>query len=204
MTNLLNLPQIPAGTTITIAHNVDWDDQIFVTQPGFSGTVSVSGTLTASSESVSGIASTAGLAPGMVAVGYGIPVGTTITAVGTSTITLSNDATVSATLDITCYPPPLDLTGISFVSELRQNTTTSNLLISMSTANGLMVNGGTTGQFGWAVPAAKLPNWPAPLSGQGTLACVLDIQATDSSGALVNLCDANGPIPVTVNLAVTR
>lgn len=205
MTNLLNLPQIPAGTTITIDHNVDWYDQFSVSQPGFlANSIPVTGTLDGSTGVITGISSTAGIVPGMLAVAYGIPINATVSSVASSTVTINANTTVAASLTVTFYPPPLDLTGITFSSKLRLAATSSSALLAMSTTNGLMTNSGTTGKFGWAVPAASLPPWPAQLASQGTLSCVLDVQATDVSNALVNLCSANGPIAVTVNLAVTR
>jgi hypothetical protein len=224
-TNLLNLPQIVAGTTITIDSNVDWNDMFYVPVPGFPvGNVTVTpnngigaaltelgmplqvtGTLSSSSATVTAVSSISGLVPGMVAVGYGIPVGTAIAAVGSNTITLSAMPTINMTgALIYAYPPPLDLTGISFTSILRPSVVSATALLNASTANGLMVNGTTSGTFGWQVPAASLPVWPASLASAGTLPCFVDIQATDSSGALVNLCAASGPIPVTVQLPVTK
>jgi hypothetical protein len=101
-------------------------------------------------------------------------------------------------------PPPLDLTGISFSSMIRQSATSNTVLLQATTGNGLMNNGGVDGEFGWSVPAAKLPMWPAALGATGSLSCVIDIQATDGTGAIVNLCALNGPIPLTINLTTTR
>jgi hypothetical protein len=205
LSNLLNLPQIAPGTSIEIAANADWTDQFYIAQPGFpAAPISITGTLTDDSATVGAIASTSNVVPGMVAVGYGIPPGTTVEPDGSNALTLSNEATVNFTgASITLYPPPLDLTGISFTSMLRPSLTSAQALLKMSTGNGLMVNGGTSGQFGWQVPAASLPNWPPGLAQTGELSCVLDIQATDETGAIVDLCVA-GPIPVTVTLPVTR
>jgi hypothetical protein len=205
MTNLLLLPQIPAGTTITIDHNVDWNDQLFVSQPGFtSSSISVTGTLDGTTGNITNVTSTVGIIPGMLAVGFGIPIGTTVSSVTSDSFVLSNNTTLAATATVTLFPAPLDLTGITFTSKLRVSATSNTVLLVASTTNGFMTNGGMTGVFGWNIPAANLPNWPAPVQGQGTLSTVIDIQATDATGALVNMCAANGPIPLTVNLAVTR
>jgi hypothetical protein len=207
MTNLLNLPQIPAGDTITIAGNASWNDQYFVPQPGFpAAPATITATLSTSSATITGASSTTGLVAGMLAVGYGIPPGTTIVSFpGSGQITLSNEPTAAVTGgEITFYPPPLDLTGITFTSMLRLSATDPTVLLKMSTTNGMMVNGGPSGQFGWQVAPNQLPDWPAQLAVQGSLSCVVDIEATDSTGAVVNLCTANGPIPVTVLLPVTR
>jgi hypothetical protein len=210
MTNLLDLPQIPAGTTITIASNADFTDQFFVSIPGFSSAPqSITGTLTQGSAVITNILSTSGLVPGVSVSGYGIANGTVIApaGVGTNTITMNQFALQSfISADVIILPPPLDLTGIIFSSMIRPSQISTTVLLSMSTVitNGFMTNGNANGQFGWAVPAAKLPMWPPSLTSTGTLSAVIDIQATDATGAIVNLCALNGPIPLTVNLAVTN
>jgi hypothetical protein len=206
MTNLLSLPQIPAGTTIDIANNVDFVDQFFVSVPGFNSTPqAIVGTLTANSETITNVSTTAGIAPGMSIVGYGIPEDTTIISISANSIVMSQFASVSyVSITLTILPPPLDLTGISFSSMIRQSATSNTVLLQATTGNGLMNNGGVDGEFGWSVPAAKLPMWPAALGATGSLSCVIDIQATDGTGAIVNLCALNGPIPLTINLTTTR
>src|SRR5579872_4091267 len=153
MTNLLNLPQIPAGTAITISADADWDDQFFVAQPGFAATpIVVTGTLAVSTVNVTSLSATAGIVQGMVAVGYGIPPNTTVASVnpGASSLTLSNNALISGAVQITLYPPPLDLTGIIFSSMLRPSAASTTLMLNASTTNGFMTNGTTGGQFGWS------------------------------------------------------
>ena len=205
-TNLLSLPQIAAGTSITIQSDADWTDQFYVGVPGFPTVpLIVTGTLGASSTTVSSLSSVNGVIPGMMVAAYGVPNGTTVVSVGTTSLVLSNGATVAiAGASLTLYPPPLDLSLITFKSVLRTVVTQPLVLKQMSTDNGLMINGRGTGAFGWNVPAATLPSWPDSLAQTGSLACVLDISATDSSGAVVNLCTQSGPIPVTVRLSVTR
>lgn len=211
MTNLQNLPQLASGTTITIASNADWNDQFYVAQGGFAATsIEVTGNLTSGGSTISGVSTLSGVVPGMTVGAYGVPVGATVASAGVvsggNTIALSQDATLTYSgAEVTLFSPPLDLTGITFNSEMRQSDTDPTVLLSMSTSSGgLMVNGGTAGTFGYQVPAASLPNWPAQLSSGGSLACVVDIEATDSSGAIVDLCVIAGPIPVTVILPVTR
>lgn len=58
---------------------------------------SIKGNTTSGSATVADVASTAGLFVGQTVTGPGIPTGTTITAIGTSTITLSQNATATAT-----------------------------------------------------------------------------------------------------------
>lgn len=206
MSNLFSLPQIATGTTITIASNADWNDTFYVPQPGFpAGNISITGTLSNSSTTVTAVSSVSGLVPGDAVVGYGLPINTTITTVGTTTIVLSNMPTINITsAQLYVFPPPLDLTGIWFSSILRPSVTSASALLLASTANGLMINGNTFGTFGWRVPAASLPAWPPALTSAGTLSCFVDIQATDNTGAIVDMCVSSGPIPVTVLLPVTR
>lgn len=205
-TNLLNLPQIPAGTTIELVSNADWNDQFFVPVPGFNiAPFSLSGALAASSPTFT-VASSDDVLPDMLASGFGVPAGATVDAVTATTITLSENATITApNASVSFSPPPMDLTGISFSSKLRINAISAAVLLSCSTAAGTMTNGGTGGTFGWSVPAATMlvAPWPV-LELQGTLDCVADIIATDATGATVNLCAENDPIAVTVNLSITR
>jgi hypothetical protein len=205
MTNLLNLPQIPAGATISISSGADWNDQFFIGVPDFISTpIIVIGNLTSGLFTINGIASTAGLVPGMAVSGFGIPNGTIIApnGVGANSLTLNNTLTQTVSgLRVTVLPPPLDLTGITFTSMLRTSISTATVLISMSTTNGLMTNGDQAGTFGWSVPAAKLPAIPGLLA-TGSASLVVGIIATDSTGAIVDLCAQNGPIPVTVNFSV--
>jgi len=205
-TNLLSLPQFPAGTSITISSNADFNDQFFIGVPNFqSSPITIIGNLTTGTYVIAGIISTVGLVPGMAVTGFGISAGTIIASggVGATTLTLNNivTATVSG-LQITILPPPLDLTGISFSSMFRTNATTSTVLIQMTTQNLLMVNGAQAGTFGWNVPAAKLPGLLG-LSATGKLSLVIGVHATDTTGAVIDLCAENGPLPVTVNLSAT-
>lgn len=211
MTNLLSLQQIPAGTTIAISSNADFTDQFYVSQPNFSPSpLSIVGTLTQNNNIVSGLGSVVGLATGMPVLAPALPPSTTISSIGPLSIVLNNPANTNvSSAQLTILPPPLDLTGITFTSMLRKSITDATVLLRMTNAiagngAGLMVNGGQLGTFGWAVPAAKLPGWPAALASTGKLPCVMDIQATDITGAIINLCSQNGPIPVTINLTVTR
>ena len=189
MTNLLNLPQIPAGTTITIASDASLLDQFIVFQPGFTTTpIQVTGTIDGSTGAVSSLSSVTGLVPGMVAVGYGMAPNTIIApnSIGSVSLTFSTATTVAVINDpITFSRAPLDLTWhYVCTSSLRLNVTNPGVLLVMSTTNGLMTNGLTNGQFGWSVPPSSLPNWPSALTISGTLPCVLDIEATDSTGAV--------------------
>lgn len=206
MTNLLALPQIPAGTTIDIGSAEDWLDQFYVPQAGYpAGAVQTTGNISSSSTTVSSLASMNGIVSGMLVAAIGIAAGTTIASVNVSGSSIVLSAQPTQTLngvELTFYPPPLDLTGITFTSTLKITQTSAQALLVMSTTNGLMTNGSAGGQFGWDVKAANLPEWPAELAQVGQLSCVLGIHATDASGAIRDLCrDMGGFIPMTVNLS---
>jgi hypothetical protein len=99
------------------------------------------------------------------------------------------------------YGPPLDLSGITFASTVRESLISSTVLLAASTANKLMTNGGVGGTFGWNVSPPYLPRWPLGLTQVGGLAAVVDIQASDPSGQIVDLCGTAGPIPFNIVLA---
>jgi hypothetical protein len=69
--------------------------QVSCTWNIYNGTFSFTGNITATSNSVTGVPSTANLTVGQVVFGTGMPSGTTITAVSGATVTLSNAATVT-------------------------------------------------------------------------------------------------------------
>jgi hypothetical protein len=206
VSNLGSLPQIPTGTTITIVSNADWLDQFYVQQAGFPAMpVSVGATLNGTVTAV--LSSVNGVVPGSLVAGYGIAPGTSVAAivVATNTVTLSQAATVTATnVTLFVYGPPLDLTGLTFKSMIRITPQSTTVLLIASTANGLMTNSGAGGSFGWSVPAAKLPTWPIGLTRVGLLGAVVDIQASDASGSIINLCGMAGPLPLNVVLPETR
>lgn len=214
MSNILSLQQIPTGTTIAMSSHADFNDQFYVAQPNYpSSPLMIIGTLTAGSITVTNLASVNGLVLGMPVIAPAIPPNTRIASisVGTLSMTLNNPAdTDIIAAQLTIMPPPLDLTGIIFSSTLRKSITDLTVLFQMTSAvagvgANLMTNTGQLGTFGWAVLTSQLPSWPPSLITTGQLACVMDIQATDAlTNTTVNLCAKNGPIPVTVNLNITR
>ena len=205
MTNLLNLPQLPAGTIINIESNADWLDQFYVPAVGYEASQEiVVGNL--SSSTFTPLAS-ANFIPGMLAAGPGLPSSTTITGVSGGVATLSNAAPSPLNgVGLTFTPPPLDLTGIIFRSKVRPSLSSSQVILSVGTDIGGMVNGGALGTFGWSVPAAQIAAapWGAQLANLGEVTCSLDVIATDATGAIVNLCAQNGPIILNVLLGLTR
>ena len=169
MSNILNLPQIPSGTTITIAGNADWDDTFTVFQPGFSTTpVQLTGTTTATSLTVGSLSSGAGVIPGMPVLAYGVPVGAEIEVFDGTTITLTVPPTISVVnCPLTLYPPPLDLTGIAFTSKLRLTATDPTVWahdVDGAWYDGQRYDGRPRPIWGWSVPAASLPAWPVGLA----------------------------------------
>lgn len=148
---------IPAGTTITnigsttatMSQNATATSSspvsLTVTQ-----TLSLTGTLTAGSGTVTNPSMTFGLTTGNTITGPGtaIPVGTTITAIGGSTLTLSQGATAqqtAANLFVTDRKPVTDITG-SFTANSTSVTglsSTAGLYIGAS-ITGPGIKGGTT------------------------------------------------------------
>jgi ribosomal 30S subunit maturation factor RimM len=207
MTNRSSIPPFDgANTTFAITFDADWNDQFFVGAPGFPGTpIEITGVLDGTTV-ITGISSDAGIATGCLIVGVGIPNGTVVDELTGTTITMSEAATISAP-DSTFYifPPPLDLTGISFRCQLRTAIGAVSALIDLSTENGLMVNGGTSGLFGFQVPAATLRastllNVVRQAGGQVDF--VGDIKAFDTLGS-TNLCPA-APFTVQVRQGITQ
>ncbi|MGO4872740.1 MAG: hypothetical protein ACLPGW_19410 [Roseiarcus sp.] len=88
----------------------------------------------------------------------------------------------------------LDLTGISFRMQVRPAAGSEEIALDLSTDNGLLINGGTSGVLSWLVPAAQVGQIaPGPY--------VADLVAS-GDGAIVNFCQ-NGPLTVTVVEGVT-
>jgi len=107
--------------------------------------------------------------------------------------------TVATYVPLSVFGPALDLTGVTFQSTVRQSLTSFTNLLLATTGNGLMINGGANGTFGWNVPSGE-PNWPIGLTQVGGLAAVVDVQASDISGSIVDLTTLSGPIPLIVTL----
>ena len=209
MSNLGSIPQIPAGTTFSLVAGASWLDQFYVQQPGYPATsLPFLGTVTGGN-AVIPLNSVAGITYGSLVVGYGIPAGAAVINVvdsTTNTITLNQPlnlavGAVATNVPILIYGPPLDLTGVTFNSTVRQSLQSATVLLSASTANGLMVSGGVGGTFGWNVNPPHLPKWPLGVTQVGGLAAVVDIQASDPSGQINDLCGVSGPIPFTILLS---
>jgi hypothetical protein len=92
-------------------------------------------------------------------------------------------------------PLGADLTGISFSACMRAEVTGSEVFLDMTTDNGLLINGGISGELGIQVPVATMVNVDPG-------SYVLDIVAV-GDGVVVNIFP-EGPAAVMVNEGVTR
>lgn len=73
--------------------------------------------------------------------------------------TLSAGTTAFALGDsftLTVLPQPLDITGIRFVMMMRQTAGNATILLSADTDDGTLVNGGSTGVLGFAIPVETM------------------------------------------------
>jgi len=207
-TNILNLPFFSgSGTTFAIALNSDWFDSIFFISPGSpSGPVKMVGQLTLGSDAVT-VPSTVGLVPGMpISPGPGIDYSQGVVVVGEITTTTqfkmvqqSNNYPVRATINdavaqLVFQPLPLDLSGIEFSAELRTAQDSEQVLLSMGTVDGRLLNGGKDGTLGFNVQRADLEHL-LPRN------YVMDIVAA-ADGHMINLFPA-GPGTVMVTGGVT-
>jgi hypothetical protein len=87
----------------------------------------------------------------------------------------------------------IDVTGIAFHMQIRLASDETQIALDLSTANGLLINGGADGVLAWVVPAAQT----AEIAPGAYVADLLAI----ADGATVNLCQA--PLAVTVTKGVT-
>lgn len=113
---------------------------------------------------------------------------------GSLTIATNADLRAALTFTQAGSSAPLDLTGIAFHMQVRLASDLTEIALDLSTANGLLINGGTNGLLSWLVPAAQLAQI-APGS------YVADLIAS-GDGAVVNLCQG-APMAVTVVEGVT-
>jgi hypothetical protein len=207
VTQIANLPQIDGTrTAFTIAKNARFQFSIAFPFPAGPQVP-----LVAVCAIVAGSATLAGLPTGTVAAlvtgqpvaGYGIPDGTIIAAIPSATsVTLSAAATqTAAAIGLTFQPLPLDITGISFLMQVRTAATNAGVYLEMSTDNGLLINGGTSGVFGGDASPDDIASLPLTAPG-ATL--VTDIVATAADGGPINLMAVSGPASVTVLPGVSR
>ena len=96
----------------------------------------------------------------------------------------------------------LDLTGISFKAQLRSSISNPVAILTASTDNGLLINGGMNGLLSFAVPRDPAGS----LGGMSLIPAgsyVLDLIASGDS-KIINLFQAIGPATVLVKTGVTK
>jgi hypothetical protein len=207
VTQIASLPQIDGTrTAFTIAKNARFQFSIAFPYPAGPQVPLVAVcAIVAGSATLSGlpVGTVAALVTGQPVAGYGIPAGAIIAAIPTTTsVTLSAAATqTAAAIGLTFQPLPLDITGISFLMQVRTAATNAGVYLEMSTDNGLLINGGTSGVFGGDASPDELAR--LPLTAAGTT-LVTDIVATAADGGPINLMAVSGPASVTVLPGVSR
>lgn len=215
MTNILSLPQMSgSGTTFAFTTNSDWRDSLYFSAPGFGPNVSGVGTITSGSNVVT-LSLLAGatpvtlsaVQPGMIVLGIGVPAGAFVGTIGATSITFVDlngnplNATINdAAADLVFQAPPLDLTGINFLANLRMMAGAPQVFLTAQTADGSMINGKTAGTLAFAVP-----NQPAYINGPSTQQVppnnyVMDIIAMDGTYT-INLFP-QGPATVMVGAGI--
>lgn len=113
---------------------------------------------------------------------------------GSLNVTTNADLRVAIQFIVAGTSTPLDLTGISFESEWRLASDTTQIGLRLTTANGLLINGGTNGTLSWLAPQAQTVTVPPG-------AYVSDLIA-QGDGAVVNLFQG-APMAVNVTGGVT-
>ena len=205
MTNILLLPKFSgAGTSFAITTTGDWNDAILFTAVGSPASpISMVGALASGNATVT-VTNPAGLLPGQpISQVPGIPSGTfigTIPTATTLTMVDASNAPVTATItdaeaSLTFQPLPLDLTGITFLAQMRKAAGTATVYLTAQTIDGTLNNGGVTGILAFNIPQATLADlFPDTY--------VIDIVAT-ADGSTINLFP-EGPATVTILQGVSQ
>jgi hypothetical protein len=204
MTNVLLLPAFSSQSAFAVVNNADWNDGILFCQP-----LSPSIPVVLVCSYTNGLpnvncGATGPLVTGMpIAVAPGIPGGAFVgPIIDTANFTMVDingiplNATITeAAASLTFNPIPLDLTGISFRTQVRAMAGGNDVYLDISTGGGTMVNGGTDGVLLFKVPALSMSKINA---GQ----YVMDILAF-GDGNTINLFP-QGPAAITVNAGITE
>jgi hypothetical protein len=202
MTNILLLPQFSgAGSSFSLVTNGDWLQSILFTAPGSPpNALTMVGAITSGQSTVT-VGSTIGLVPGQpINQIPGIPAGAFVGSISSATqFSMVNssgsslDATeTNAEAQLVFQPLPLDLTGIEFTASMRAAADSAGILLTASTANGTIINGGAAGTLQYNVPYSQLP---------AAGSYVIDIVASGDEHT-VNLFP-QGPATVTIVQGVT-
>jgi hypothetical protein len=213
VTQISNLSQIDgARTSFTITRGAVFQYAIVFPDPlGPQVPLIATAAMTAGNPTLSNLpaATVASLVTGQPVVGYGIPTGTIISAIPNATsVTLSQAVTqTGGTIGVTFQVVPLDITGISFRQQIRRTAeiTDASVLLDMSTDNGRLINGGSTGVLAAHIDPQSDPSAfnGLPVTGHGT-SLVTDIVASASDSGPVNLMGQSSPASVFVLSSVTR
>ena len=205
MTNILSLPNFSgAGTSFAITTTGDWHDAILFTAVGSPASpINMVGAIV-SGNATATVASTAGLLPGQpISQVPGIPTGTYIGTIPTpTTLTMVDVASVPVTatvtdaeVSLTFQPLPLDLTGITFLAQMRKTAGSATVYLTATTSDGTLNNGGITGILAFNIMQAALANlFPDTY--------VIDIVAI-ADGHTINLFP-EGPATVTLLQGVSQ
>jgi prepilin-type N-terminal cleavage/methylation domain-containing protein len=113
-------PLIPPSTPCNYGLNGATANVFYLTDSRWGTGTTPTGSTTSGSASVSGLSSTSGISTGMYISGSGIPVGTTVSSISGTTITISQAATATATgvaLTIGPYSPPTADNGCMHYTE---------------------------------------------------------------------------------------
>lgn len=172
MSNIQLLPQFDGDNcSFSTCANSWWLDIIYFTQPGFGAPVQVPGCSITSGQNVIPVPDTSMLFPGMTisSLTAGIPFGAFIGVVSPASITMVTNAGAtlnasSSNVDVTLNfnPPPLDLTGISFICNWRRRQRRwggsrfgwdgEQVFLTCQTADTTLIAGGPLGTLQFNVP----------------------------------------------------
>lgn len=202
MTNIRSLPKIDgANTSFVVSNNEAWLDPMYFGAPGFGPAITVSGCSTMTGSSIVTVPTLIGtslIQPGMqISPGPGLPSASYVGSVPSPTtftvVDINNNSLVATAttteLTITFNPPPLDLSGIGFVANLRIAAGSTQVFLVAQTGNGTLTNGAKLGTLSFNVPRSVMQSVPPG-------SYVMDIIAADPL-YVINLM-ANAPAKVTV------
>ena len=190
-----------ATTTITSVETVSATATVVTISQNATATMtaaSFKGTTTSASNVLTAVSSVAGLAVGQALLGTGIPANTVITAVGTTTVTMSSNATAAGTaVTIT--------TAQNFVCPIIFNATAtsgSTLLTNVQVSAGGGVSGLIVGQpiSGVGIPTGAI------ITALGTAAPFtvgMSLAATATTAVASFLCDVVSGSPILINVSTT-
>jgi hypothetical protein len=207
MTNILSIPLLDgANTSFMISNNAAWTDSIYFGAPGYGPPFVINGCVTTIGTNIITVPvaiSAANINVGMQVSGSpGLPSASyvgAITSVNTFAIVDSSGNALTATatsaeVSVTFNPPPLDLSGIGFVSNLRIAAGSTQVFLVAQTGNGTMTIGGALGTLAWNVPRKIMQSVPAG-------GYVMDVLAADTTTVINLFPKAPASVIVTAGVA---